>query len=157
MYEQKLNELLEDTFGDFFGIESFELADEFCYYPSEDKITYTVCWQDNDDEFIELVNEKYNADIQPWFFIFCILHEIGHAETFDELTNEDLKTDLLLRNAIQFFENQGRAYINLRAEDLATSWALDFISNNETYLWEFQTECWKIMQKIYEEKGLTED
>ena len=155
-YEQKLNKFLKDTFGNFFGIDFFELSDEFCYYSGEEKITYTITWQDQDDEFIELVNEKYNANIQPWFFVFCILHEIGHHETIDDLTEEELANDVLLRNSIQFFEHQGRAYINLKAEDLATSWALNFISKNEEPLWEIQTHCWELMEKIYEEKGLTE-
>lgn len=150
MLDNKLTEFAQN-----FGIESASLGKEFCYSPASETITYTIYLQDNDDEFISLVDEKYNTDIQPWFFIFCFLHEIGHHETWDELTQEDLDNDLLLRNAIGFFENQGLAYINLKAEHLATSWALDFISNNQEPLWDFQSECWEIMQKIYKEEGLT--
>jgi len=154
-YVEMLDKKLTD-FAENFGIESVNLGEDFCYSPASETITYTIYWQDNDDEFISLVDEKYNADIHDWFFIFSLLHEIGHHETWDELTQEDLDNDLLLRNAIAFFDNQGLAYINLKAEHLATSWALDFIENNSEEVWKFQSECWEIIQKIYEEKGLTD-
>lgn len=128
-----------------FGIKKVTSSDEFTYYPETETINYTMYLYETDLQFINLVNEKYSVDIRPWYFIFCLLHEVGHHLTLDELTEEDLLNDLFLRQiVIPNIENTdkcGRAYINLIAEDLATSWAINYI---DTHL----EEC-KLMQNKF--------
>ena len=128
-----------------FGIKKAISSDEFAYYPETETINYTMYIYETDLQFIDLVNKKYSVDIRPWYFIFCLLHEVGHHLTLDELTEEDLLNDLFLRQiVIPNIENTdkcGRAYINLIAEDLATSWAINYI---DTHL----EEC-KLMQNKF--------
>ena len=85
--------------------------------------------------------------------IFSLLHEIGHYMTIDNFNDEDLETDLFMRNMIQMMdeEKQGEMYINLPMEDAATSWALEFIKNNFELCFNFEKKVAKIFNK-----GLTE-
>lgn len=128
-----------------FGIKKVKCTNEFSYLPDKSLVTYTLYMTDTDLEFIDLVNSKYNITIQSMYFIFCLLHEIGHHMTMDEMTTEDLETDLLLRKMIPFFEKQGQAYINFTAERLATEWAIKFIRENFDFCFSFQNECLELM------------
>lgn len=130
-----------------FGIKKVKLTDEFSYYPNKALVTYTIYASETDIEFIELVNQKYNVNIRPWYFIFCLLHEIGHHMTLNQLSKEDFETDLILRSIIPFFENQGKAYLGFTAEDLATSWAIEYINSHLKECFEFQNKCIEIMKK----------
>lgn len=136
-----------------FRLTHIQLADEFAYYPENNLITYTIWKTDTDEELIKLVNKKYETDIAPLYMIFSLLHEIGHYMTIDNFNDEDLETDLFMRNMIQMMdeEKQGEMYINLPMEDAATSWALEFIKNNFELCSNFENKVAKIFNK-----GLTE-
>ena len=140
-----------------FGIRKAISSTEFAYIPNNELVTYTMYMYDADLQFIELVNEKYSVDIRPWYFIFCLLHEIGHHITFDDLTQEDLLNDQILRQIIipniEDTEKCGRAYINLIAEDLATSWAIDYIDTHAKECWELQNKWLKLMAHYHKKEG----
>ena len=128
-----------------FGIKKVISSNEFAYTPNNETITYTMYIYDNDLNFVKLVNRKYSCNIQPLYFIFCLLHEIGHHMTFENLTAEDIQNDLICRQVIipniEDEERQGQAYINLFAERLATEWALNYIQTH------FE-ECVKIQKRF---------
>lgn len=132
-----------------FGIKKAISSDEFAYTPNNEIITYTIYICNNDLKFVELINRKYSCDIRPLYFIFCLLHEIGHHITFDNLTQEDLMNDLICRQAIipniEDEERQGQAYINLFAEKLATEWALNYIQTHFKECIKIQNRFLKIM------------
>ena len=134
-----------------FGIDKVFCDKEFSYYPETDRISYTIIQYTTDDIIIQLINKKYNVDIEPFYFIFSLLHEIGHHMTIDELTEEELQNDLICRQmVIPYIEDeigQGKAYINLTAEDLATSWAIEYIDSHLKECFEFQNKCIEIMKK----------
>ena len=133
-----------------FGIKKVISSDEFAYTPNNEVITYTMYIYDTDIQFVELVNEKYSVDIRPWYFIFCLLHEIGHHITLENLTQEDLLTDQILRQVvipnIEDEKRQGQAYVNLVAEDLATSWAIEYIDSHLKECFEIQDRFLKIIK-----------
>lgn len=140
-----------------FGIKKVTYGNDFSYIPDFKAITYTMFITENDEYFIELVNKKYNVDIRPWYFIFCLLHEVGHHMTLNELTEEDLLNDLFLRQiVIPNIENEkkcGQAYINLIAEDLATSWAIDYIDSHLNECAEIQERFLKVMKHYSRKKS----
>ena len=44
-------------------------------------------------------------------------------------------------------------YFKLPAEDLANTWALDYIENHIEECWKFQQKCYKIMRHIFKKKS----
>ena len=129
-----------------FGIAKVRFANEFSYYPEKEMITYTIYIDEMDEELTDLIEEKYHIDIRPIYFVFALLHEVGHHMTLDDLTEEDLETDLLLRAMIPFFEEKGKAYLGFPAEDMSTSWSLYYILNNVDECFDFQNRCYQIMR-----------
>lgn len=140
-----------------FGIDKVFCDKEFSYYPETDRISYTIIQYTTDELVTQLINEKYNVDIEPFYFIFSLLHEIGHHMTIDELTDEDLQDDLMCRQMIiPYIEDeirQGRAYINLIAEDYATRWAIDYIDNHLKECIKVQSRFIKIINHYYKKKS----
>lgn len=140
-----------------FGIDKVFCDKEFSYYPETERISYTIIQYTADDLFTQLINEKYDVNIEPFYFIFPLLHEVGHHMTTDELTEEELQTDLMCRQmVIPYIEDeveQGKAYISLTAEDLATSWAIDYIRNNLEECVRTQDRFVKIINHYYKKKS----
>ncbi len=138
-----------------FGIAKATCSDEFAYFPATETLTYTIFQFTTDKPFIELINKKYNVNIAPFYFIFSLLHEIGHHITFDELTDEEMENELFARTVIPCLnENeQMEAYINLAAEDMATSWAIDYIDSHLKECWETQKRFMQIIDHIYKKKS----
>ena len=132
-----------------FGVNKAFASKEFCYYSGAEIISYTFLITHTDKIFIDLVNEKYGVDIRPWYFIFCLLHEIGHHLTLDTMSQEELFNDYLTRTLVIPLMNDeresGKAYIDLTAEHLATSWAIDYIDSHLEECREIQNRFMKII------------
>lgn len=81
------------------------------------------------------------------YFLFSLLHEVGHHFTLKELTAEDMEYETFCRQILKCSEDSAQevneAYFNLPAEILATRWALEFMLNNEEW-------CIKSTRKIIE-------
>lgn len=140
-----------------FGINKVVCDKEFSYYPETNKISYTIIQYTTDDLITQLINEKYKVNIEPFYFIFSLLHEIGHHMTIDELTDEEWENDLLCRQMVIPYIGdeigQGKAYINLTAEDLATSWAIDYIDSHLKECAQMQDRFVKIINHYYKKKS----
>ena len=113
-------------------------------------IKFTILSHPLDETFIDFVNNKYNTDITSWYFIFSILHEVGHHVTLSTLSEDDLKWEYVIRT---FGNLTNEEYFNLPSEDLANKWAIDYILNHQQECWDFQRKCSKIMRHIYKKKS----
>lgn len=144
-----------------FDIAKVVCSDEFSYSPTNETITYTVYDFNLDEVFIKLVNEKYFVDIRPFYFIFSLLHEVGHHMTLDDLTEEEMFNDMFCRQIIiPKMENEEeciQAYINLTAEDLATTWAIDYIDTHIKECIEIQNKIYKLINHIYKKKSFQKE
>lgn len=144
-----------------FDVAKVICGDEFSYFPTNEIISYTVYDFNTDELFIELVNEKYLVDIKPFYFIFSLLHEIGHHMTMDDLTQEDFDNDMFCRQVIiPQIKNEReclKAYINLTAEDLATTWAIDYIDTHIKECIEMQNKIYKLINHIYKKKSFQKE
>lgn len=80
------------------------------------------------------------------YFLFSLLHEIGHHMTIKNMTEEDLDYETFCRNVLSCAdgtpEEINEAYFNLPAEILATEWALAYMVNHPTW-------CKKAYGKIF--------
>ena len=156
-YAETLEKKIQKYFNQF-GINHVVCTDSFIYLPETKTVCFTIYNYTTDQELIDFINKKYDVDITDWFFIFSLLHEVGHHMTIDEITDDDMIAEIMMRNSIlSIFEDENRneIYFNLPAEDLANRWAIDYISNHEEECWKFQKKCFAIMQHIFNKKSFT--
>lgn len=138
-----------------FGIKYAFAAKEFAYLPKINAVTFSVLRYDTDWQLINHIKDVYEVDITPWFFIFSLLHEIGHHKTLREFSDEEYAEDQMWRevfNAIATPE-VNYAYFHLPIEKKATEWAINYIENHEQECWDFQKRCIKDIIHICKKKS----
>ena len=94
------------------------------------------------------IAEKFGVEMsESAYFLFSLLHEVGHHYTLGSLTEEDLKYESFCREVLSYSDDTPKevneAYFNLPAEILATQWALEYMLNNQEW-------GAKASRKIYE-------
>ena len=94
------------------------------------------------------IAEKFDVEMSAGaYFLFSLLHEVGHHYTLGDLTEEDLEYETFCREVLSYSDDAPKevneAYFNLPAEILATQWALTYMINNQEW-------CAKASRKIYE-------
>lgn len=140
-----------------FGLRRAFNGNEFCFYDNINVITYSMFHTELDKEWADHINQKYNCDIKPFFFIFCLLHEIGHYKTLPTIPIEELEKELAIRETLQeTVSNQkemNEIYTNLPSERLANEWAIDYLEKNYVSCWEFQKKIFAIMAHYYKKWG----
>ena len=140
------NKLLEKKITNFvknFGIRRAFCTDNFFYNIKKNTINFSIYEDDRDSAHIKFINNKYDTDITDWYFVFSVLHEIGHHQTIKLLTKEDWIVESIVRN-----EHSQIAYWNLKAEDLANKWAIQYLIDHTEECWDFQKECYEIMRQM---------
>lgn len=152
MKTKKLDKTIS-RFARRFGIHRATCDNRFMYYIQNQTITYTIYHNIMDEDYINFLNTTYEINVRPWYFVFCILHEIGHHMTYDKLTAHDYALESFARTSIfPSMEDEkeiNAAYWKLPAEDLANKWAIDYIDNHTKQCWRFQRKCYKIMKQIF--------
>ena len=143
-----------------FGITRAICTNSFFYIPEGKTVCFTILNYTTDKDLIEFVNNKYDVDITNWYFIFSLLHEVGHHMTVDQLTDEDMAFEIAARNAIlplfgDETEKRNSLYFELPAEDLANRWAINYIENHTQECWDFQRKCFAVMRHIFKKKCFT--
>lgn len=83
----------------------------------------------------EWIANKFGVELdRNIYFLFSLLHEVGHHFTLGQLSEEELNYETFCREVLSLSEDSPRevneAYFNLPAEILATKWALEFMLNN---------------------------
>lgn len=133
-----------------FGVKRAYCTKEFAYYDEAQIMTFTFTRYDDDIDFINHIEQTYEIeDFEPWYFIFSVLHEIGHHMTLNQMTEEEYQSDLLIRQLI----TNNEAYFNLKAEQLANDWAINYLSEHFEDCWKLQRKCFGII-KHYLKKTL---
>ena len=140
-----------------FGVKRSLYTEEksFTYWEGPSVITFDIMWHYENDLLIDFIDGKYGTNIRPWFFVFCVLHEIGHHKTLHLLTEDDRYNERMLRTLanVQGLKNTDTLYFNLPAEVLATEWALAYIEEHPAECWKFNNKCLKVLAHIYNKKS----
>lgn len=94
------------------------------------------------------IAKKFGVEMNiDTYFLFSLLHEVGHHYTLKDLTEEDLKYETFCREVLNCSDDSpeevNEVYFNLPAEILATQWALEYMLSNQEW-------CAKALRKIYE-------
>ena len=135
MLDNILNEFLEE-----FEAEA-GIGPDFAYYYTSSYIQYTLVVSDKASTYFMNHIHKLAPDIKCDVFLISFLHELGHHETMDDLTNEDERfsrdTKVTINQALNSKECDPvveeavhSLYFNLPDESAATVWAIQYIRNN---------------------------
>ena len=133
-----------------FGIKRAYCKGDFMYFENGTVFFSITRIPRHHPDYVEFINNKYEINIVPWFFIFSLLHEVGHHMTIPQLTEEQKMYEYTMR---MMKDLDQKTYLNLPAEDLANKWAIDYITNHQQECWDFQKKCSKIMRHIYKKKS----
>ena len=136
-----------------FGIKRARVNDYFCYQPSNQTITFSMFNYPEDELLIEFIRNKYDIDISLCYFVFALLHEVGHHVTLPLVSIEDYTNDGLMRQLVNASDQKDEFYFSLPTEVLATEWALAYLTQHFEECWNFQSKCLKIIQHIYKKKS----
>ena len=145
----KITKLLNDFVKTIDEELSIEEDSDFAYYPLSNKITYSlVVSEKNNADFMRSV-EFFNPRVKCDIFLWSILHEIGHHETIDELSDTDLADSEL----IKFFVSNGcvseELYYECPDERAATGWAVQYAESHAAILAKFWEELQKAIMRFY--------
>ena len=147
--------LIEDVLNNF--LEDFEVTAEigadFCYLWDKNVIKVSLAVPDFGAKMFMEDFHKRAPEIKIDCFLISFLHELGHCETVDELTDEEeaecLRKRTILNDAIRETTDEikraemYKEYFAMTDEYLATEWAIDYIRNNV----ETVAELWAKLQK----------
>lgn len=145
---EKLNKTL-NTFAEQFECTVAPDTDFFCYL-AENKITYALAVSEKSNRaFMSRVRRLY-PDIKADVFLWSFLHEIGHIETADDLTDNEWQEVLAAKNC----ELSHEEYFELLDEYLATDWAANYMRKHEKEVAKFWCSVQQNIMDIYALNGL---
>lgn len=137
-------------------LEKFDLTatldTDFGYYRYDDLITYTVVVTERFDKLFQNFVETNFPLVNAPIFLWSLFHEIGHAETDDDLDDdlydfcENVKIGINPDN-----DEEVMAYFNLPDEYTATEWAYYYFLNHK----EEVSELWDRLRPEIEKLHLT--
>lgn len=137
-------------------LEKFDLTatldTDFGYYRYDDLITYTVVVTERFDKLFQNFVETNFPLVNAPIFLWSLFHEIGHAETDDDLDDdlydfcENAKIGINPDN-----DEEVMAYFSLPDEYAATEWAYYYFLNHK----EEVSELWDRLRPEIEKLHLT--
>ena len=145
-----------------------ELGADFAYYPGEDRITYAFTYVDIDASGFMASVERLNPEVNADIFLWSLLHEIGHHETIDMMTNrENRYCDRFKKKLNKRTEKINKrlakgkkvklsamaeleAYYDVLDERLATEWAVEYANTHQEELAEFWEKLAPAIKNFYE-------
>ena len=123
--------------------------DFFCYF-AENRVTYAlVTSEKSNNAFMNRVRSLY-PDINADVFLWSFLHEIGHIETGDEISEPEWKRI----SEIKSTELTHEVYFELPDEYLATEWAACYMRQHPEEISTFWTAVQHDIMEVYRLNGL---
>lgn len=129
----------------------------FSYYYLDNTVEFSLL-NDADSWNFEHFCRKKAPDINADSFLYSLFHEIGHAETGDDISEMDANFSRDEKDRLTKELNLGKIdisvankiYYNLPDEIAATEWALDYMRNNQKEVKELWDKIQPILMRLYE-------
>ena len=140
---------------------SARLDSDFIYYYTSDIVTYALAAPDRGGRHFMQFVKQLRPELTAPIFLASLFHEIGHSETLDDLTEEEIsycrdeKKRILSKES--YTKKDDFTYFNLPDEKIATEWGLDYMYNHAeevTLLWH---KLQPLIQFFYKLNGIKED
>lgn len=140
---EKIDNILNDFLKEFECEASLDT--DFAYYHNKNLITYSlVCGNAFDELFSNVIN-LLCPYVRCDLFIWSLLHEVGHNQTLDDISDEDYRYCQDEKERIQnelshvtraenekLYNRIANEYFFLPDEIAATMWAVDYVTKNTT-------------------------
>lgn len=132
-----------------------ELGTDFAYSFLEDKINYALVIGDTSSKlFMENAEARF-PDVYADVFLWSLLHEVGHSETFDDLDDgvEELCMEIkreLNEHLDWSNEHRHMIYFNCPDEKAATDWAGEYMMSHKDEITTFWNKLQPAIKKFYE-------
>jgi hypothetical protein len=125
-------------------------TDFYCILTSN-RIAYSlVVSKASSTSFMNRVQRLY-PDINADEFLWSFLHEIGHIETYEDMTEEEIRETMGVKDCENITDEE---YYELLDEYLATEWAANYMRENQEQIAKFWKKVRKNIMYIYRVNGL---
>lgn len=130
-----------------------EIDTEFAYLYDANIITYCPfqLYPEQEEAFADFVEKTFDFDLRPHSFLFALLHEVGHSMTMDSLEDDELTSELIMREAVHLMDSEkgNDLYFNLPSEKMANKWAVDYFKTNFDKCIKLENKMQKMLNHYY--------
>lgn len=161
---KKLNKAISNQLKPF-GIEKAKLDDEFALCFENNKVHYKLAYNEVDEWFNACVKEIFGYEVE-YTFIISLLHEIGHLNTIDTLTDKEYNRCLKQKERIakgldkaNTPEEEKRLnyfYFLLEDEYRATEWAINYAKKHPKKIRKMWHKILPAIMDFYAKNNVTE-
>lgn len=136
-----------------------EFNEDFAYFPMYNLVGISLITIDRASRnFLHFVEDEFN-DVHADIFLWSLLHEVGHHETWDDLTNEEMNLSQEMKYAISDCENlrpndRDKIYFYIPDEYLATEWAAQYMRDNVQEVTKFWNTLQPLILNFYKKHGI---
>ena len=130
------------------------MGTDFCYLYHKSLIFYSVLWTNNGaEDFLNSVL-RLKPEVDADIFLWSLLHELGHHETYDEIDDEENDYCDETKKRIEAGELPNEMYYNLTDERMATEWAVEYANTHKEELAKFWEKLQAAILNFYEVNGV---
>jgi len=161
-----LNKAISKILNREFGISNAECSDSYSYDYLDDTIRFKLDVDIEDEWFSEFIYETFGYEVENPF-IMALLHEIGHAETEEDVTEDEFSYCFNEKKKIaERMDNtedpaQLKAYeweyFRLPDEIKATTWAVEYAMENPNAIKALWEQIHPILMEFYKVNGIIEE
>lgn len=157
---------LIDEFLEPFGLDS-DFDSDFFYDIVEERVYFTILVSERSDRlFKQYIKNTFNFDV-PNIFMMSLLHEIGHAETLENISMKQYKKDHQTKNKLEEeldklstddpnYDIVYSKYFDIGFEKVATEWAVNYYKSHKSEIANFYSKFLKVLHSEFERLGLVE-
>jgi hypothetical protein len=138
-----------DKFIEPFGLSS-KLDTDFAYYFEKDLVTFSLFQIDAYNDFILDAESRFPSVLGVHPFMWSLLHEVGHHETWDELTEEEIEESMQIKDSIDTDNHSSKmSYYTCPDEYAATDWAGHYLEENREEVEDFWESLIPLFREFY--------
>lgn len=123
-----------------------DMDTDFGYYYTDNLVTYSLLDIPSASESFLLDAESRFPLVHAPFFIWGLMHEVGHHESYDDLTDEEIEESNLIKKQC-YAEDNKLLYYTAPDEYAATEWAGNYIMEHSDEI----AELWNSVSDIIKE------
>lgn len=125
------------------------MGTDFCYLYHKNLIFYSIVWMNNGaEDFLNSVL-RLEPEIEADIFLWSLLHEVGHHETYDEISDEENDYCDDTKKKIEEGELPNELYYDMIDERLATEWAVEYANTHKEELKAFWEKLQPAIMDFY--------
>ena len=122
-----------------------KFSNQFAFLNDTDTVLWTLATGKTSAEKFAKFFEDCGCNVKADIFLYSILHEIGHSQTMEQISEMDWNYSQDMKQT----ELTDEEYFNLPDEIAATKWAVDYLNNNTEDVKAFWDTFVPLLMKFY--------